>query len=365
MATENLPDGRTPRGGLSPPPSLFHCLCWKGNKKKKKKKVSSRKCVLYVTQKPRKLVYFASFFFCFFCFCFPHELLDKRPQINTVMSHVTKSSGVITVHTPFPVSLLKTGEWIADEEVVTESRKSLSQPSGRTRNTCRRARAGKRNEASLCRPKRSLKRDRLSHTSLRHLQVKLEAENQQAQEIIQQILDTENSFIKLESFLNHWDFTKLRRRELFHKRWTEHVWLPLQRRVDAHVSDCSPLEAKRRQRSYSHYLHHCNAKGFVFLDTYNLNEYNPFILNIKKQQYLKLKTAELRNPLCLRFHEKMKEKRTSPSYEAGCKYTRRKVLQSDGPLCEASMPQADRLPEASSNRHVSGSIKVPAEDDTE
>lgn len=166
---------------------------------------------------------------------------------------------------------------------------------------------------------------------------------------------------ELERFLSQRDVTELRRRELLHKRWTERVWFPLQRRVEEHVSSCGPVEAKRRQSLYSHYLHHCNTKvtpisplnllilalkyskcthrnsfclvvysvsdftqtcffgaslvitnqikltqemcnylthtnccvvfnlqGFVFLETYDLKEYNPFLLNIKKPHYFKV-----------------------------------------------------------------------------
>lgn len=65
---------------------------------------------------------------------------------------------------------------------------------------------------------------------------------------------------ELERFLSQRDVAELRRRELLHKRWTERVWFPLQRRVEEHVSSRGPAEAKRRQSLYSHYLHHCNTK---------------------------------------------------------------------------------------------------------
>ncbi|XP_075940131.1 protein FAM228A [Anarhichas minor] len=116
----------------------------------------------------------------------------------------------------------------------------------------------------------------------------MEAENQQAKEITQPLLDTENGLVKdLERFLSQRDVTELRRRELLHKRWTERVWLPLQRRVEEHASSCSPAAVKRRQSLYRHYLHHCNTKGRVFLDTYDLREYNPFLLHIKKPHFFK------------------------------------------------------------------------------
>ncbi|XP_053192657.1 protein FAM228A [Scomber japonicus] len=94
---------------------------------------------------------------------------------------------------------------------------------------------------------------------------------------------------ELESFLNQREVAELRRRELLHKHWTERVWMPLQRRVEQCVSSCTAEETKRRQSLYSNYLHHCNSKGFVFLDTGDLKEYNPF-LYVKNKHYFKAST---------------------------------------------------------------------------
>ncbi|XP_041815306.1 protein FAM228A [Chelmon rostratus] len=191
----------------------------------------------------------------------------------------------------------------------------------------------------------------------------MEAENQQVKEIIQPLLDTETGFVKeLERFLSQRDVAELRRRELLHKRWTERVWFPLQRRVEEHVSSRGPAEAKRRQSLYSHYLHHCNTKGSVFLETCDLREYNPFLLNIKQPQYLKLTAAALKDPLYRQLHERLKEKRTARSCEAGCKY---KLPQSNRPLSESVASQADIVLQASSIYPVSVSRKAPANDETE
>ncbi|XP_073349480.1 protein FAM228A [Pagrus major] len=266
--------------------------------------------------------------------------------------------GVITFHTPLPVGLLKSEEDVADVKDATESRESPSQPSARKRSTSKCVIAEKREEASPPGSQLTTRQDWLSHASLRQLQAKVEAENQQLKEIIQPLLATENGFLKeLERFLSQRDVAELRRRELQHKRWTERVWIPLQRRVEDHVSSCSPVEAKRRQSLYSHYLHHCNAKGFVFLETYDLREYNPFLLNFKKPHYLKLSREDFKEPLYLQLHESQKEKRRACSCETGCKY---KPPQSVSPLSEYAASQADILRQASSNYAASAS---PAKDE--
>ncbi|XP_031177759.1 protein FAM228A isoform X3 [Sander lucioperca] len=248
------------------------------------------------------------------------------------------ASGVITFHTPFHVSLLKSEECMAVEKDATDRRKSPSQPSERTKSTSKCVRAEKKDESSPSGLQSGATQDWLSHTSLRQLQAEME-DDRQVKATIQAILDTENGFMKeLERFLSQRDVTELRRRELLHKRWTERVWFPLQRRVERHVSSCSPVAVKRRLSLYSHYLHQCNTK---------------------------LSTADLKDPLYLRLHERLKEKRTARSYEEGCKRQVEKLPQSDRPLSESVTSQADMLLHASSNHPVTASRKTPVVDKTE
>ncbi|XP_049913967.1 protein FAM228A [Epinephelus moara] len=273
------------------------------------------------------------------------------------LKRTNTASGVITFHTPFSLSLLKSEECVADVNNASESRRSSSQP--RSPSKC--VRAEKRDEASPSGPQQGNDQDRLSHSSLRRLQAKMEAENQQAKEIIQPLLDTENGFVKkLETFLNQRDVTELRRRELQHKRWTERVWFPLQRRVEERASSCSPVALKRRQSLYTHYLQHCNSKGFVFLETYDLREYNPFLLRIKKPHYLKLSASDMKDRSDRQLHERLKENRTARSCEAGFKYTRAQdetLPQRDRPFSES-----DILPQASFNHPATASRKIPTDD---
>ncbi|XP_029984426.1 protein FAM228A isoform X2 [Sphaeramia orbicularis] len=183
---------------------------------------------------------------------------------------------------------------MADPQV---NRKLPCQPTVKARSTNKCGKAKVNDEAVHPRPQQRSKQERLSHTSLRRLQVQMEAEKQQARDIIQPLLDRENGFMKdLESFLKQRDVEELRRKELLHKRWTERVWLPLQKTVEERASSCSSKEIKRRQGFYSHYLHHCNTK---------------------------LSAAHLKDPSYLLLSEKQREKRMARSCEAGCKYSDR------------------------------------------
>uniref|UniRef100_A0A665V0F7 Family with sequence similarity 228 member B n=1 Tax=Echeneis naucrates TaxID=173247 RepID=A0A665V0F7_ECHNA len=157
----------------------------------------------------------------------------------------------------------------------------------------------------------------LIHKRTHTQKAKMKGENQQVTEIIKPLLDEENIFVEeLERFLSQRDLTELRRRELLHKRWTERVWFPLQKRLEEHVAGRHSAEAKRRQSLYSHYLHHCNTKGFVFLDTYDLKEYNPFLLNIKKPHCFKVISVTSLNMDSLQLHHRPREKREARSCEA-------------------------------------------------
>ncbi|XP_065819913.1 protein FAM228A isoform X2 [Labrus bergylta] len=262
------------------------------------------------------------------------------------------ASGVITFHTPFPVSLLESEVCIADLKDDTEGKRSLYQP----RSTVNGVKAKRRVEASLPEPQQGTSQHFLSDSSLRRLQEKMEAEKQKANRIIQPLLETENGLVEeLERFFSKRDVTELRRRELLHKHWTERVWFPLQCRVEERVSSCGPMEAKRRQSLYSHYLHHCNAKGFVFLETYNLKEYNPFLLNIEKPCCFKVNRADFKDLFNPRSHKRLKEQRTAGSCEAGCK---RKL---PCPLSDSVASQANTSLQASSSYPISASRKAPDE----
>lgn len=136
---------------------------------------------------------------------------------------------------------------------------------------------------------------------------------------MEHLLNTENNLIKeLEKVLKRHDVAERRRRELLHKQWTERLWVPLQKQLHQRVSCCGDGDIKRRQSFYSHFLQHCNSKGYVFLDTYNLKEYDPFFQPLTKSHHLKLN--ETKNGL--------KEAWTPNSFEADSTNTSRQGNQS-------------------------------------
>ncbi|XP_030577289.1 protein FAM228A isoform X4 [Archocentrus centrarchus] len=193
--------------------------------------------------------------------------------------------------------------------------------------------------------------------SLLQSEAQLKAEKQQAKEILQPLQDTENGFMKLEFFLTQRDVAELRRRELLHKHWTEHVWFPLQQRVEEHVSSCGPEHAKRRQSLYNQYLHLCNTKGVVFLESYDPREYDPLLLNIKMQQ----------DPLH-HINERPTGKRSHSPLGSGHKHARTKpehLTTSHRLFSEPVKSQANKCLQAPSEYAASASINRPVVVETE
>ncbi|KAM8831572.1 protein FAM228A isoform 4-T5 [Spinachia spinachia] len=233
-----------------------------------------------------------------------------KPAQDSGMSPANNSTArrVATFHTPLPVSRWNSQCGVDVKEAACPS------PAERKRSPAERAR--KRDAAPACGPQPGA-------ASLGRLEAQMDT-----------LLDTERGLVKdLERFLSQRRVTELRRTELMHKRWTEREWLPLQRRVEERASTRGPAALKRRRSSYSHYLHHCNTKGFVFLDIFDLREYNPFRGDIKTPPLIKLSTGDLEEP-----HDRLEERGTPGSCEAGCKYTRKQVErrpQGDPPLCES------------------------------
>ncbi|XP_068197881.1 protein FAM228A [Antennarius striatus] len=230
-----------------------------------------------------------------------NELLtSKLPEVSSSSAKRLEASDS---------NVLKPAKEFMAEVKGAGSRRSPSQPGSR-RSTSRCLIPGKDEDSSS----QLITRHDLSPSSIRRLQEKIEAENHQIKEIIRPLMETQNGFVKeLEVFLRQQDVAELRRREMLHRSWTDRVWVPLQRRVEEHVSLYAPVEAKRRQSLYRDYLHHCNNKGFVFLDTYDLREYNPFLLSIKMPHYLK-------DPGYLQLHGRLEGKRTKRCCEAGNEY---------------------------------------------
>ncbi|XP_047244044.1 protein FAM228A isoform X5 [Girardinichthys multiradiatus] len=215
-----------------------------------------------------------------------------------------RPSGVITVYNPFPVSLLKIEEHMADVKETTGSSRSLAQPSVRAKSSFMCVRSGIRNQVpSLCGPKL---RDQLSHTSLRQLQAKMETENHQVQELLQPLLNRENGFMK---------------------------------RVEERVSSCNLMVAKKYQNMYGHYLRHSNSK---------------------------FNTADIKEKPYFQLHETTGEDRPATSCQAGSKNTwgqTQELSLTDRSFNKSAMSPANQLPQTLPNHLLPAFLNLPEKDE--
>ncbi|XP_041950757.1 protein FAM228A isoform X1 [Alosa sapidissima] len=189
----------------------------------------------------------------------------------------------------------------------------------------------------------------ISYNSLRK---QLEAEQQDLKAIAQPLLDTENTFVKrdVEQMLCRQQTQDQCRRELLYKCWSEEVWTPIQRGVEQHMAQVAGQGTQRLRSMLLHYIHHCNAKGYVFLDTYDPQEYNPFLLNTIHPYTSKVTTPALKDPLFIQSRDRIKEKRVVLRCQTGQVYTRKQVEEilrrslHPSPRCRSHDPRLQAPP---------------------
>ncbi|XP_062406304.1 protein FAM228A [Sardina pilchardus] len=329
-------------------------------------------------------------------FCFIIRQLNE----TAAMPLKEKNMGVITVHkkvTPACLIRSKSPVSIKREPLVSGSEgRSVPYFKGKCLNTT----------AKSCRAGPTAW---ISYNSLRK---QLEVEQQDLKAIAQPLLDTESTFVKqeVEQRLRGHQTRDQCRRELLLKRWTEEVWTPIQRGVEQHMTQehthHTPHTHTHRLRSMLlHYIHHCNAKvrthtthtthttptgsgacccttsttatprcaranmveginlslcqcmlmscpvspqGYVFLDTYDPQEYDPFLLDSIHAYTSKVTTPVLKDPLFIQSRDRMKEKRVVLRCQTGQVYTRTQVEETlrrslhPPPRCRSHEPRLQR-----------------------
>lgn len=155
--------------------------------------------------------------------------------------------------------------------------------------------------------------DWLNEKSIKSLQEKSDLEAKNTNKMYSAVLDVENTFVKdMDQSIEHQKMLKQRKRELLHKRWTERVFEPIQKQIDAQMCvDNSPYEemARRKRLLHKEYLEHVNKKGHVFLDTYAPEEYYPMGLQASRPAPLVAVTGSLQDPLLKQERQRNQEDR--------------------------------------------------------
>eukprot|EP00069_Balaena_mysticetus_P007322 bmy_05484T0 len=136
-------------------------------------------------------------------------------------------------------------------------------------------------------------------------------------EAVYVILFRENYVAKrLDTYFQHLDVFKERRKELLHKKWTENVAKPLQQRITEKVISYKGLE-KTKQENSEYFLKHTNKTEIIFGDFYDPEVYNPFYMTKKDSNYGKVTVPPFCDPLFRRQQELDEERRAVFQYKTG------------------------------------------------
>ncbi|XP_032980733.1 protein FAM228B isoform X5 [Rhinolophus ferrumequinum] len=135
------------------------------------------------------------------------------------------------------------------------------------------------------------------------------------------ILYREHYVIKdLDKYLQHHEFLNTRRKEMLYKRWVDRVADPLQKKIIEKVCSHKKIE-KRRQEESDSFIKYVNKKGNVFIEHYDLKEYDPFYMSKEDLNFLKVTIPPLRDPLKKAQYDQDDEKRILLQCETGKIYT--------------------------------------------
>ncbi|XP_075454591.1 protein FAM228B [Ascaphus truei] len=161
-----------------------------------------------------------------------------------------------------------------------------------------------------------------------YVQLLVDNESQDMDAKMQSVLCTEHHYSQsLDEYLRQTETVELRRKEMQHKQWTEHVSEPLQKTIANYVDGQSSEDIEKRRRLLlAQYLKYCNRKGRAFLRDYDVSEYNPFILQLGKQ-YLQVSTPPLLDPLLRQIQERFEEERLSLQCETGRLYSAKEIRE--------------------------------------
>ncbi|XP_045196890.1 protein FAM228B-like isoform X6 [Mercenaria mercenaria] len=196
----------------------------------------------------------------------------------------------------------------------------------------------------------------LNDKTVKTLQEKSDLESKAARQLYSPLLQTENTFVKdVEDYITRRDVTDLRKKEVLHKNWSERVYKPLRKKIiEAMDSNDWPEVDRRKRELHRQYLEFTNAKGHVFLDTIDPEEYYAMALNGHRPAPIKIETRPLHDPLISQGRQRSEEDRTILRCMTGYRY-------SDKDIEQVKMPAMPLVP---LGRHGTDSVrwlKMPLE----
>uniref|UniRef100_A0A4X1TZB1 Family with sequence similarity 228 member A n=1 Tax=Sus scrofa TaxID=9823 RepID=A0A4X1TZB1_PIG len=158
-------------------------------------------------------------------------------------------------------------------------------------------------------------------------------------EAVHAVLFRENYVAKrLDTYFQHLDVFKERRKEMIHRKWTENVAEPLQQRIVAKVISHKGLEKTKRE-NFEDFLKHTNKTEIIFGGCYDSEGYNPFYMTRKDPNYGKVMVPPFCDPLFRRQQEVDEEQRAIFQYRTGKQCTFEEFKELEKARRYARLPQ--------------------------
>ncbi|XP_023406245.1 protein FAM228A isoform X1 [Loxodonta africana] len=160
-------------------------------------------------------------------------------------------------------------------------------------------------------------------------------------EAVHAILLRENYVVKrLDTYFQHLEDFKERRREILHKKWVENVAKPLQQRIMEKVISYKNRGLKKtKQENFGYYLQHTNKTETVSGDRYNPEVCNPFHMRKKDSRYGKASVPLFYDPLFQRQQEVDEENRAVLQRETGKQYSKKEYKETEKARLRVNLPQ--------------------------
>jgi len=140
----------------------------------------------------------------------------------------------------------------------------------------------------------------LSEKSVKNIQEKVDYECSDIREMYNSLMESEKQLQSdLGTIIDNDIEMKKRKMRLLSKKWHEHTYLPLTKKILNEVNGKSyEMLDKEKRKQYTNYLNHQNNReGHVFLDVFAEEEYNPLHVNSQRPGPLKAVTGKLVDPL--------------------------------------------------------------------
>ncbi|XP_071476681.1 protein FAM228B-like [Diadema antillarum] len=157
----------------------------------------------------------------------------------------------------------------------------------------------------------------LCQKAVRHVQEKADPESKETKKMYMDVLNTEKTFVKdVDHYLMNKSFLDLRKKEMLYKKWSERIWEPIDGSIYREMKNYPKVD-RRKRNIYKEYLRHGNRKGFVFLDTYDQEEYDPMKLVVPRPAPLKIHRNTQEDPTLHQERERNNEDRTILACQTG------------------------------------------------